>query len=175
MRPILNDVRSGWGKRLSRGCLQELNILNQYSIKRGIKKDPKYLQTSFEEAPNVVSSSRFNHHHHHHCRHRPRVEEHRCGGYLQRRFIVYPIHQRGRERQRDFMSDVVGRVPISLTHTRSLSITQITLARSPACSISSLRVFTSHCAARRRRRRRRLDTCSRGYKPPPASHCYFLS
>ena len=60
--------------------------------------------------------------------------------------------ERNRERLHERASDVVGRVPISLTHTRSLSITQITLARSPACSISSLRVFTSHCAARRRRR-----------------------
>lgn len=33
-------------------------------------------------------------------------------GYLQRRFIVYPIHH---GKQRDFLSDVVGRVPISLS------------------------------------------------------------
>ena len=42
-------------------------------------------------------------------------------GYLQRRFIVYPIHH---GKQRDFLSDVVGRVPISLS--LSMSITQIT-------------------------------------------------
>ena len=73
---------------------------------------------------NVVSSSRFNHHHHHHCRHRPRVEEHRCGGYLQRRFIVYPIHQRGRERERerDFMSERCCWARSHLTHTHSLSL-----------------------------------------------------